>query len=110
MAEATFVYDLPEGIQTRIGDFGHSLSGGERQRIVLARALAKHPSLLILDEATGALDERQERIIFETLERLKGEMTIVYITHRRDIAALADQVIRLDGGRIVERGERYETI
>ncbi len=110
MADATFVYELPDGLQTRIGDFGHSLSGGERQRVVLARALAKRPRLLIMDEATRAVDEAQESKIFETLQALTGEMTIVYITHRRDIARLADQEICLTGGRIVERGEVIESV
>lgn len=107
MAEATFIYELPDGLYTRIGDFGHSLSGGERQRIVLARALAKRPKLLILDEATGAIDEAQELKIHQTLHRLKHEMTIIYITHRSEVAKLADQVICLEKGKIVERGDVY---
>lgn len=107
MAEATFVYNLPNGLQTRIGDFGHSLSGGERQRIVLARALAKRPKLLILDEATGAVDEAQEMNIHQTLHRLKHEMTIIYITHRKEVAQLADQMIYLEQGKIVKRGDLY---
>ncbi|WP_214793235.1 MULTISPECIES: ABC transporter ATP-binding protein [unclassified Exiguobacterium] len=107
MAEATFVYNLPNGLQTRIGDFGHSLSGGERQRIVLARALAKRPKLLILDEATGAVDEAQEMNIHQTLHRLKHETTIIYITHRKEVAQLADQIIYLEQGKIVKRGDLY---
>ncbi|MCT4785131.1 ABC transporter ATP-binding protein [Exiguobacterium aestuarii] len=107
MAEATFVYNLPNGLQTRIGDFGHSLSGGERQRIVLARALAKRPKLLILDEATGAVDEAQEMNIYQTLHRLKHEMTIIYITHRKEVSQLADQMIYLEQGKIVKRGDLY---
>lgn len=101
---AAFVRQLPQGIHTEIGDRGIRLSGGERQRIVLARALLRQPSILVLDEATSALDAENERSIQESLERLKGRMTIIVIAHRLTTIRNADQVIVLDKGKIVQRG------
>ncbi|MFF2889441.1 ABC transporter ATP-binding protein [Paenibacillus sp. NPDC057967] len=95
---------LPEGLDTIIGDRGVRLSGGERQRIVLARALLRKPSILILDEATSALDTVTERRVKETLDGLKGTMTIIVIAHRLSTIQHADQVIVLDHGEIVQRG------
>ena len=100
-AAADFVFALPQGIETRVGDGGRVLSGGERQRLMLARALLRDPSLLILDEATSALDPANEALISTALARLRGRMTMVIICHRGALARLADQVVRLDSGRIV---------
>ncbi len=95
LAAADFVHALPQGLDTLVGDNGVRLSGGERQRIALARALLRQPSLLILDEATSAVDHDNELAIQQAIARLNGAMTIVAITHRgfRDLAA--DQVIAL---------------
>ncbi|RJE86191.1 ABC transporter ATP-binding protein [Paenibacillus sp. 1011MAR3C5] len=95
---------LPEGLDTIIGDRGVRLSGGERQRIVLARALLRKPTILILDEATSALDTVTERRVKETLDGLKGTMTIIVIAHRLSTIQHAEQVIVLDQGEIVQRG------
>ncbi len=100
-AAADFVFALPQGIETRVGDGGRVLSGGERQRLMLARALLRDPALLILDEATSALDPANEALISTALARLHGRMTMVIICHRGALAGLADQVVRLDSGRIV---------
>jgi ATP-binding cassette subfamily C protein len=78
------------------------LSGGERQRVALARALLRKPSLLILDEATSAIDRENEQRILEAIDRLHGSVTIVMITHRMAAVAGADAVYVLDAGRIVE--------
>lgn len=98
-ASAGFVEDLPDGLDTRVGEGGRGLSGGERQRIVLARALLREPELLILDEAASALDAENEAAIAEAVGRLRSRLTIVIIGHRGPLGALADQVIELVHGR-----------
>ncbi|GIQ63566.1 hypothetical protein PACILC2_21340 [Paenibacillus cisolokensis] len=100
-----FVRKLPDGLDTVIGDRGIRLSGGERQRIVLARALMRKPSVLVLDEATSALDAENEALIAETLERLKGSMTIIVIAHRFSTIRHADRVVVLERGEVVQQGE-----
>jgi ABC-type multidrug transport system fused ATPase/permease subunit len=104
-AAADFVRELPNGLDTLIGDRGIKLSGGERQRLVLARAILRKPKILILDEATSALDTENESKIQEALERLKGSMTIVVIAHRLSTIRNADQVIVLDQGEIIQHGQ-----
>jgi ATP-binding cassette subfamily C protein len=104
LASAEFVFELPLGLDTIVGDRGIRLSGGERQRIALARAILRHPWLLILDEATSALDSENERRIFEAIERLHGSMTIVMITHRVSAVTGADLIHVLEKGRVVESG------
>ena len=99
-ASAQFVDDLPQGIDTMIGDGGRRLSGGEQQRIALARALLRAPALLILDEATSALDSANEQSVCEAIARLKGSLTIIIIGHRGGLVALADRVVTLAEGRI----------
>jgi len=98
---ADFVRALPYGLDTVVGDRGASVSGGERQRIAIARALLRHPRLLILDEATSALDSGAETLVLRTLERLRGRLTILAVTHRDQTRAAADLVLELDGGRVV---------
>ncbi|KMK75022.1 ABC transporter ATP-binding protein [Alkalihalobacillus pseudalcaliphilus] len=104
-----FVRKLPDGLDTIIGDRGIKLSGGERQRIVLARAILKKPSILILDEATSSLDTENEANIQAAIERLKGRMTIIVIAHRLSTIRNADQVIVLDEGQVVQNG-RFGTL
>ena len=99
-AGAAFVLALPQGIDTMVGDGGARLSGGERQRVALARALIGSPSLLILDEATSALDPEHELAVRQTLRALRGEVTMLFITHRESMHGDADQVVILDRGRI----------
>ena len=101
-AAAAFVRELPDGLDTRLGDGGRRLSGGERQRLMLARALLRNPQLLILDEATSALDAENEAAVAAALGRLRGTVTIVLIAHRGALLDLADRVITLDAGRIVD--------
>jgi ATP-binding cassette subfamily C protein len=103
-ASAEFVSRLPQGLDTLIGDRGVRLSGGERQRLVLARAILRNPSILVLDEATSSLDTENETIIQESLERLKGKITIIVIAHRLSTIRNADQVIVLDQGLIAQKG------
>jgi ATP-binding cassette subfamily C protein len=99
-----FVSRLPAGVDTVIGDRGVLLSGGERQRIALARALLRRPRLLILDEATNALDSENEGRIQQAIERLQHHTTIVLITHRLATVRLADAIHVIERGQIVESG------
>ena len=100
LASADFVYRLPDGLKTIVGDAGSRLSGGERQRIALARALLGEPRLLVLDEATSALDGATEASVVETIAKLKGQMTIVTITHRPALVAVADRMIEVQHGKV----------
>jgi ATP-binding cassette, subfamily C, bacterial len=104
LAAAEFVFELPAGMETILGDRGVRLSGGERQRLALARALLREPSLLILDEATSALDSENERRIQDAIEGLHGHMTILVITHRLSTIRGADVIHVLKQGRLVESG------
>jgi ATP-binding cassette, subfamily C, bacterial len=104
LAAGEFVFELPQGVETVLGDRGVRLSGGERQRLALARALLRKPSLLILDEATSALDSENERRIQDAIERLHGRMTILVITHRLSTIRGADVIHVLERGRLVESG------
>lgn len=103
-AAADFVFRLPNGLDTVIGERGIRLSGGERQRLGLARALLRHPRVLILDEATSSLDSENEDRIFNAIQRLHGAMTIVIITHRLATIQSADVIHVLDGGLITDSG------
>ena len=103
-ASADFVFKLPKGLNTVVGDGGIRLSGGERQRIALARALLRDPWLLILDEATSALDRDNEARIMDSIEKLHGGYTVLMIGHRLLRLDLADQVIVLDEGKVLAEG------
>lgn len=103
-AAADFVRGLPQGLDTVVGDRGDWLSGGQRQRLALARALLPAPELLILDEATGALDAENEQRILDSLAALRGAVTVVVIAHRASTVANADHVIVLDNGAVAAAG------
>lgn len=103
-ASAGFVSLLPAGLDTVIGERGVRLSGGERQRLSLARALLRHPRVLILDEATSSLDSENEERIFRAIQKLHGAMTIIIITHRLSTIRSADVIHVLDSGRITDTG------
>ncbi len=100
-ASALFAYDLPQGIDTVIGDGARRLSGGEQQRIALARALLRDPKLLILDEATSALDGASEASVVEAIRALQGKLTILIIAHRGALVSLADRVVEVANGSII---------
>ncbi len=99
-----FVHTLPLGLETVLGDRGLRFSGGERQRLALARALLRKPALLILDEATSALDNENENRIVQVIQQLRGQVTVLLITHRLAMVQKADQIVVLDQGRIVASG------
>ncbi|MCC5879144.1 MAG: ABC transporter ATP-binding protein [Idiomarina sp.] len=90
-----FVQSLPAQLHTRVGDHGRQLSGGQRQRLAIARALLRKPQLLILDEATNALDQANEALVKETIQSLRGKLTVVVISHQASINDLADHVVDL---------------
>jgi len=99
-----FVMELPQGIDTIVGDRGVRLSGGQRQRIALARALLRKPDLLILDEATSSLDTESEKLIQDSIEKVSQNTTVLIVAHRLSTIAKADQVFVLNAGRVVESG------
>jgi ABC-type multidrug transport system fused ATPase/permease subunit len=101
----TFVNELPDGLDTIVGERGVRLSGGQRQRIGIARALYHDPSVIVLDEATSALDSATERGFMETVRALRGTKTIIIIAHRLSTVEQCDRLFRLDQGRVVEEGE-----
>ena len=107
---AAFIEALPQGYGTLIGERGFRLSGGQRQRLSLARALLKDPQLLILDEATSALDSPSEARILQAVERFARGRTVLTVAHRLSSVLHADQILVLDGGRIVERGRHGELL
>lgn len=105
-----FVNDLPDGLDTKVGDRGALLSGGQRQRIAIGRALLKNAPVLILDEATSALDTQSERRIQDALNVLMKDRTTLVIAHRLSTVEKADRIIVMDTGRIVESGTHNELL
>jgi ABC-type multidrug transport system fused ATPase/permease subunit len=103
-----FIRGLPEGYETRVGERGLTLSGGQRQRIAIARALLADPRVLILDDATSSVDARTEAAIKAGLEQAMAGRTTFVIAHRLSTVSLADEVVVLDGGEIVDRGSHEE--
>lgn len=105
MAEADgFIRDLPEGYDSQIGEYGQKLSGGQRQRIALARALLIDPAILILDEATSAVDNETEAAIQRSLARMKGRRTVILVAHRLSTVVHADAIHVMEAGRIIQSG------
>lgn len=104
-----FIEGLPDGYQTIVGERGVRLSGGQRQRLFIARELFKRPNVLILDEATSALDTESERYIQESIDALKGSMTVIIIAHRLSTIKNVDRIFVLEDGHLVEEGN-YEAL
>lgn len=102
------IQDFPEGFNTRLGERGITLSGGQKQRLSIARAIARDPKILILDDCLSAVDTNTENIILTNLKRIMDERTSIIISHRVSSAKLADKIVVLDEGKIVEQGTHTE--
>ena len=103
-----FVNSLPEGLNTKVGENGANLSGGQRQRLGIARALFTRPKFLVLDEATSALDSEAEKMVSESIQNLKGEVTLILIAHRLSTVRNADLVVYLENGKMRAQGSFEE--
>jgi ATP-binding cassette subfamily B protein len=105
-----FISQLPEGYETVIGERGYTLSGGQRQRVALARALLLDPRILVLDDATSAIDVHIEQLIHANLRQYLGRRTTLVVAHRLSTISLADRVALMDGGRVVAQGTHAELV
>jgi ATP-binding cassette subfamily B protein len=110
IAQAGFVYDLPDGAETKVGEEGLSLSGGQRQRLALARAVAAKPSVLVLDDPLSALDVDTEALVEAALRRVLAATTALVVAHRPSTVMLADRVALLEGGRITAVGTHHDLL
>ncbi|MEO7448184.1 MAG: ABC transporter ATP-binding protein, partial [Humibacillus sp.] len=107
---ATFVERLPKGLDTHVGERGASLSGGQRQRIALARAVVREPQLLILDDATSAVDPSVEQAILDRLRAASSGTTVLVVAYRMATILLADEVVYLEGGRVIDHGSHEQLL
>jgi ATP-binding cassette subfamily B protein len=110
IAQASFVHDLPWGLDTRVGEQGLSLSGGQRQRLALARAVLAQPKILVLDDTLSALDVHTEKLVEEALRRVLAATTGLIVAHRASTVMLADRVALLQDGRITHVGDHRELL
>jgi subfamily B ATP-binding cassette protein HlyB/CyaB len=105
-----FILEMAQGYDSLIGERGSKLSGGQRARIAIARALATNPKLLLLDEATASLDYESERLIQDNMANITQGRTVLIVAHRLSTLRLADRILVLDGGRLVEMGHHSQLI
>ena len=100
-----FVEAKPEGLRAPVGENGRMLSGGQRQRIAIARAIVHKPQILILDEATSAVDHETEQVLLQTLRALTREMMVVFVSHNKGVIGVADHVYEIRDGRVRTAGK-----
>ena len=111
VAEASaFVNDLPKGWETMVGEGGHRLSGGQRQRVAIARAVLKDAPLLVLDEATSAVDNETEAALQRSIERISRDRTTIVIAHRLSTVRHADRILVFEEGSVVEDGTHDQLV
>jgi ATP-binding cassette subfamily B protein len=110
IAQAGFVYELPEGLDTKVGEEGLSLSGGQRQRLALARAVAARPEVLVLDDPLSALDVDTEALVEAALRRVLTTTTALIVAHRPSTVMLADRVALLEGGKVTAVGKHSDLL
>lgn len=110
VAQAHFVDDLPDGVDTVIGEEGLSLSGGQRQRLALARAVAARPAVLVLDDPLSALDVDTEKLVEDALREVLHSTTALVVAHRPSTVTLADRVALLEAGRVTAVGTHSELL
>ena len=101
-----FVEDLEDGLDTRVGEWGVKFSGGQRQRIAIARALYNDPDILIMDEATAALDNETEKAVMESIELLQGLKTLIIVAHRLTTVKKCDKIYEIVDGKAVLRTKK----
>jgi subfamily B ATP-binding cassette protein MsbA len=107
---ADFIKELPQGLDTKIGESGSMLSGGQKQRVAIARAFLKNAPIVILDEATSALDNKSEAIVQKAIDNLMKDRTVFVIAHRLSTVRHADKIVVINYGKIVEKGTHEELI
>ena len=105
-----FIKDLPDGLQTKVGERGVKLSGGQKQRVGIARALLKNSPIVLLDEATSALDSKSEKYIQDSLQKLAKNHTMLVIAHRLSTLNFMDRIVVMDKGKIKEIGTHQELL
>ncbi|WP_300354486.1 ATP-binding cassette domain-containing protein [uncultured Alcanivorax sp.] len=105
-----FIASLPKGESTMVGERGLKLSGGEKQRVSIARALLKHPPIMVFDEATSSLDSHSEKIILKAIGEISHQQTTLVIAHRLSTIMDADRIIVLDNGQVAEQGSHVELL
>ena len=105
-----FVKNLPDGLNTMLGEHGVRISGGQRQRVGIARALYSNPNILILDEATSSLDINIEKEIMKEISKLKGKKTVIIVAHRLSTVSQCDKLFKLEKGKIIKEGSYEEVI
>jgi len=110
VAQAGFVWELPWGLETRVGEQGYTLSGGQRQRLALARAVLADPPVLVLDDPLSSVDVHTEAVIEHSLSRVLEGVTALLVVHRPSTLALADRVALVDGGTVVATGTHSELL
>ena len=101
---------MPEGVDTELGERGSTISGGQRQRLAIARALVADPAVLVLDDATSAIDVAVEQELHEALTRRRANRTTILIAHRLSTIALAERVVFIDDGRVVASGAHHDLL